>query len=89
MGEGVGFYSLQQLASRNETARQKARVGIFPWCEMTIRRMWARGEFPKPIVWMNRNMWKRGVIDAYDRFIGQGMAAAEAVVQAEASQALV
>ncbi len=81
----MGFYSLQQLSSRNETARQKARVGVFPWCEMTIRRMWARGEFPKPIVWMKRNMWRRGVIDAYSRLIAQGVAAAEAAIQAEAA----
>lgn len=82
---GSGFYCIRQLASQRETERQKARIGMFPWCAMTLRRMWARGEFPKPIVWMSRNVWKRGVIDEYARLIGAGVALAEAAVRAEAT----
>ncbi len=81
----VGFYSLQQLASQAETEKQKGRAGVFPLSEMTIRRMWTRGEFPKPVKYMNRNVWGKEVINSYANLIKQGVALAEAAVRAEAA----
>ncbi|MBQ9527250.1 MAG: hypothetical protein IJR68_06535 [Fretibacterium sp.] len=85
MKESLGYYSLKQLSSQAETNRFKARVGVFPWNARTIERMWARGEFPQPLLWGGRNVWKKEVINAFSRLIGQGMEPAEAVVQADAA----
>ena len=78
------IYSLSQLYSTSETEFQKKRVGKFPWSEMTLRRMWARGEFPKPVKQLGRNVWGGDVIDRYAELVASGVGLAEAVIRAEA-----
>ena len=87
MESSTGYYDLRQLSSQKGTARQKAHTGVFPWSWMTLRRMWARGDFPKPILWGGKNVWKKEVINEYARLVGQGMANAEAAIQAQATVA--
>ena len=85
MESSIGYYNLAQLSSQMETTRYKARIGIFPWSARTIQRMWARGDFPKPILWAGKNVWKKAVINEFSRLVGQGVASAEAAVQAQAA----
>lgn len=62
----VGFYSMRQLASFEETDKQKGQIGIFPWSRSTIRRMIKRGKFPLPIKGLGQAMvWPKDVIHAY------------------------
>lgn len=67
MAEDAGFYDLAQLATQRETARKKARVGIFSWDARTIRRMWERGDFPAPIKAFGRNLWPKSVIHEFEK----------------------
>ena len=82
-----GFYSFHQLYSTGETEIQKEYNGKFPWSMSTVRRLWARGEFPKPIKLLGRNAWRCDVIDRFAELIAKGVALADAVVQAEAAVA--
>jgi len=79
-----GFCDLYQISSERETTRQKGHIGMFPFSGMTIRRMWERGEFPKPLKLAGRNAWRRDVIDKFAELLAAGMDPAEATIQAAA-----
>ena len=78
----AGFYSLYELYTTRETEHQKPHKGIFPWSQMTIRRMWGKGEFPQPVKLLKRNVWRVDVIDKFVELIAAGMEPADATIQA-------
>ena len=69
----IGFYSLAQLCTYQETEKQKPRVGIFPWGRTRILGMVSRGEFPAPVKRIGRfNLWPKKVIHEYIKEIEKG-----------------
>lgn len=82
--EDIGFYSLYQLYSTRETARQKAHNGIFQWGKTKLLALVGAGEFPAPLKIGKYLVWQKGVIHQYARLMGQGVPLATAVIQAQA-----
>jgi len=64
--DATGFYSLSQLASCRETAKQRARVGVFPLCKKQILRLVDAGKFPAPVGRMSGQLvWRKDDIHEY------------------------
>lgn len=63
--ETEGFWELSQLASRRETDRQKGYIGVLPLSKSTIMRMVKRGEFPKPFLFHQSNVWRKEDVRAW------------------------
>lgn len=62
----AGFYSLSQLASCRETAKQRGHVGVFPLCKKQILRLLDAGNFPSPAGRINNQLiWRKGDIHEY------------------------
>ena len=60
-----GFYNMSQLASRQETQKQKAYIGVFPWSKSKINKMVKAGTFPKPVSDGYQNLWRKDVIHEF------------------------
>lgn len=64
--DATGFYSLSQLASCRETAKQRARVVVFPLCKKQILRLVDAGKFPAPVGRMSGQLvWRKDDIHEY------------------------
>ena len=69
--DAAGFYSLSQLASCRETAKQRARVGVFPLSKKQIGRLVDAGKFPAPAGRLcGQLIWRKADIRAYEELIG-------------------
>jgi len=70
--DAAGFYSLSQLASCRETAKQRARVGVFPLCKKQILRLVDAGKFPAPVGRMSGQLiWRKNDILVFSEKFGK------------------
>lgn len=64
--DAAGFYSLSQLASCRETAKQRGRIGVLPLCKKQILRLVDAGKFPAPVGRMSGQLvWRKDDIHEY------------------------